>query len=160
MGDGAQRYEVGIERNVEARMRDGTVLRADIYRPKGTGNMPVLMCRTPYDKTTPLNADIAHADAARGYIALAQDIRGTHASDGDYVWIFDPAAQERESRDGYDSVEWAARLPGSDGRVGTFGVSYSSFCSWCLAGALPPSLKAMHVGGMGSRNQDMNFGIA
>ena len=159
MGDTARLYEVEIERNVEARMRDGTILRADIYRPKATGKLPVLMCRTPYDKTTPLNADISHAVAARGYIALAQDIRGTHASDGDYVWIFDPAAKERESRDGYDAVEWAARLPGSDGRVGTFGVSYSSFCSWCLASALPPSLKAMHVGGMGSRNQDMNFGI-
>jgi len=152
--------EVTVERDAICLTRDGIALRADIWRPAAAaGPVPVLLTRTPYNKAMPLNADTCRALAARGYIAVTQDLRGTHASDGDFDWIKNPASQPREARDGWDAVEWAARLPGSDGRVGTFGVSYMSHCSWSLAVAGPPALAAMHVGGMGLSTLDMTFGI-
>jgi len=151
---------VTVERDAVCRTRDGVALRADIYRPEGVdGPLPVLLTRTPYNKMMPLNADACRAIAAGGYIAVTQDIRGTHASDGEYGWVWDPDCRKRQGEDGYDAVEWAARLPGADGRVGTFGVSYMSHCSWALAMERPPSLKSMHVGGMVYSSLDMNFGI-
>ncbi len=58
--------------------------------------------------------------ARRGYVMVMQDCRGRFASEGEYYPIVDDVV------DGYDAVEWAARLPWSNGRVGTFGQSYSS----------------------------------
>ncbi len=70
----AEKYEVTAERNVPAKMRDGVTLRADIYRPKADGKFPVLLVRTPYDKTQELHFGLRAA--ARGYIVVAQDVRG------------------------------------------------------------------------------------
>ena len=64
----ASAYPVRVERDVPAAMRDGTVLRADIYRPAALGPFPVLLCRTPYDKLRNHTVDIAERAAARGYI--------------------------------------------------------------------------------------------
>ena len=57
-------------------MRDGVLLRSDIYRPVETGACPVLLCRTPYDKAQETYIQIAQALASHGYIAVVQDIRG------------------------------------------------------------------------------------
>jgi len=152
--------DITVERDIVCPTRDGVALRSDIYRPARTsGPVPVLLTRTPYNKTRPLNADNCAALARRGFIAVTQDIRGTHASDGDYDWKWNPPSQERESRDGFDAVAWAAALPGSDGRVGTFGVSYMSYNQLITATRKPPALKAMHLGGMTVTSLDMNFGI-
>ena len=70
----AENYEVVVERNVAAKMRDGVTLRADIYRPKADGKFPVLLVRTPYDKTSETNFGMK--GAARGYVVIAQDVRG------------------------------------------------------------------------------------
>lgn len=119
-------------------MRDGVVLRGDVYRPAGAGPFPVLVFRTPYGKQLAAGSDRVHEKAvARGYAVLLQDVRGRHASAG----IFDPYRQE--GRDGYDTIEWAAGQPWSDGRVGTYGLSYPGAVQWLAAMESPPHLVAM-----------------
>src|SRR5947207_5148549 len=77
----AENHEVIVERNVAAKMRDGVTLRADIYRPKADGKFPVLLVRTPYDKTGETNFGLKAA--ARGYVAISQAVRGRCTADGD-----------------------------------------------------------------------------
>src|SRR3954454_21817156 len=96
-----------IEFDVPATMRDGTVLRADVYRPGGDGPWPVLLMRTPYGKQFLGNA--AYAAIRRGFIAVFQDVRGRFASEGEW----EPLTNEEQ--DGDDTVRWAAALPGSSG---------------------------------------------
>jgi len=67
-------YAVTTERAIEATMRDGTVLRADVYRPKAEGKFPVLLERTPYDKRQ--SAGFGLRAAAHGYVVVIQDVRG------------------------------------------------------------------------------------
>lgn len=127
------------EFDVPAPMRDGAVLRANVFRPAAAGHYPVALCRTPYGKdfasvTTMLDAvRLARA----GYIVVIQDVRGRFASDGAWYSFL------HEAEDGYDTVEWAARLPGSNGNVGMFGNSYLGFTQWMAATQAPPHLKAI-----------------
>lgn len=126
------------ERNVAVPMRDGVVLRADVLRPDGAGPFPVLVYRTPYGKDRAVESyGIFRKAVARGYAVVAQDVRGRYASDG----RFDPYRQE--GRDGYDTIEWAAAQPWSNGRVGTFGLSYPGAVQWLAAVEAPPHLFAM-----------------
>lgn len=138
-----------VERDVAVPMRDGTVLRADVYRPAGPGPFPVLLCRTPYGKqgTRP-----DHFVAA-GYIVVVQDARGRYASEGTFESFV--RAETHDGTDGYDTVEWAAKLPGATGKVGTFGVSYNSFLQWRLAPLRPPSLVAMSAHSIPARYTDL-----
>src|SRR3954447_11231952 len=101
-------------------MRDGVVLRADVYRPRGEGPFPVLLMRLPYGKTSAESTTYAHPSwyARQGFIVVIQDCRGRWNSEGAFNPFFN------EGPDGYDSVRWAARLPGSSGKVGTYGDSY------------------------------------
>ena len=128
----AESQEVRIEKNVAAKMRDGVTLRADIYRPKKEGKFPVLLVRTPYDKNTEMGFGMRAA--ARGYVVVAQDVRGRYESDGEFYTFIN------ESADGYDTVEWAAALPYSDGKVGMFGGSYVGATQYLAAIMHPPHL--------------------
>jgi len=128
----AQSYEVTVEHAVSAKMRDGVVLRADIYRPKAEGKFPVLLQRTPYDKRG--EADFGLKTAARGYVVIVQDVRGRFTSEGEWYTF------KHESDDGYDTVEWAASLPYSNGKVGMFGGSYVGATQMLAAMAAPPHL--------------------
>jgi uncharacterized protein len=128
----AENHEVTVERNVAAKMRDGVTLRADIYRPKAEGKYPVLLVRTPYDKTNETNFGLKAA--ARGYVLIAQDVRGRFTSEGDWYTF------KNESADGYDTVEWAATLPYSNGKVGMYGGSYVGATQFLAALAKPPHL--------------------
>ena len=128
----AEDYAVIVERGVPAKMRDGTILRADIYRPKADGKFPVLLVRTPYDKTGETSFGLK--GAARGYVVIAQDVRGRFTSEGEW-YVF-----KNESLDGYDTVEWAAALPYSNGKVGMFGGSYVGATQYLAAIAEPPHL--------------------
>lgn len=130
-----------VERDVPARMRDGTVLRADIYRPEGEGRYPVLLQRTPYSKAflpfATMTMDpiaVAHA----GYVVIIQDVRGRFQSEGGPFYLY-----RDEFNDGYDSVEWAASLPCSTGAVGMFGASYMGMTQWQAAVMQPPHLRAI-----------------
>lgn len=127
-----------IQRNIEIPMRDGTVLRADVYRPAGDGPFPVLLYRTPYGKSQAAESYSTHTAAVkRGYAVVLQDVRGRYASDGE----FNP--YRHEGADGYDTIEWLARQPWSNGRIGTYGLSYPGAVQWLAAVRSPPHLVAM-----------------
>lgn len=126
------------EPDVAVPMRDGVVLRADVLRPKQDGKFPVLVYRTPYGKhfARAEYKTFEHA-VERGYAVVIQDVRGRYKSDGEF------RPYENEGRDGYDTIEWAARQPWSDGAIGTFGLSYPGAVQWLAAVQSPPHLKAM-----------------
>ena len=121
-----------IEHNVPVRMRDGVILRADIYRPKADGKYPVLLTRTPYNKVSEMY--LGPIAVEHGYVLIAQDTRGRYASEGEWYPF------KHESDDGYDTVEWAASLPYSDGKVGMYGGSYVGATQYLAAIANPPHL--------------------
>jgi putative CocE/NonD family hydrolase len=111
---GPDRGSARVERDVPVAMRDGTVLRADVWRPWNGGTFPVLVYRTPYGKHNAAEAYTTHLRAVeRGYAVVIQDVRGRHASEGE----FEP--YRNEGLDGYDTIEWAAHQPWSNGKVGT-----------------------------------------
>ncbi len=128
----AEPLAVTVEEAVVVKMRDGTALRADIYRPKADGAFPILLERTPYDKNG--SASFSLRAAARGYVVIVQDVRGRYTSDGEWYPF------KHESSDGYDTIEWAASLPYSDGRVGMFGGSYVGATQMLAAISQPPHL--------------------
>ena len=136
----AQRGPFGVVREDDLAMatRDGVALRADVYRPEDPGRYPVLVRRTPYGKrVNDLAADFseAHYFASHGYVVVVQDTRGRFASEGAwYPFIY-------EARDGYDTIEWAATLPGTTGVVGTFGQSYGAIGQYLAATQRPPHLR-------------------
>jgi len=126
------------DRNVATPMRDGVVLRADVLRPAGEGKFPVLVYRTPYgkDEAQQEYTTFKHA-LERGYAVVIQDVRGRFHSEGEF------RPYENEGRDGFDTIEWSAKQPWSDGAVGTFGLSYPGAVQWLAAVESPPHLKAM-----------------
>ena len=127
-----------LENNVAVPMRDGVVLRADVIRPASGGKSPVLVYRTPYGKDAAQQGYTTFKHAAeRGYAVVIQDVRGRYHSDGDF------RPYENEGRDGYDTIEWAANQPWSNGAVGSFGLSYPGAVQWLAAVQNPPHLKAM-----------------
>jgi putative CocE/NonD family hydrolase len=128
-------YPVRIERGVTVTMRDNTVLRADVYRPIAAGQFPVLLERTPYNKDT--IAEFGVTAATRGYVVIVQDVRGRYTSEGDWYPF------KYESSDGYDTVEWAAALPYSNGKVGMFGGSYVGATQLLAAIVHPPHLAGL-----------------
>src|SRR6266700_3488004 len=131
--------QIITEFDVPATMRDGTVLRANVYRPAGEGKWPVLLTRLPYGKDFPLGTSVLEPGqvARRGYVVIVQDTRGRFSSGGEW----DP--MRNEALDGVDTIEWAAKLPYSTGSVGMYGASYFGFTQWSAAVHNPPALKAM-----------------
>jgi putative CocE/NonD family hydrolase len=127
-----------LDKNVAVPMRDGVVLRADVLRPAQAGKFPVLVYRTPYGKDAEQQdyTTFKHA-AERSYAVVIQDVRGRYRSDGEF------RPYENEARDGYDTIEWAAAQPWSNGAVGTLGLSYPGAVQWLAAVQSPPHLKAM-----------------
>ncbi len=126
-----------IERGVAVPMRDGVLLAADVFRPARAGRFPTLIERTPYDRKRLEDREILQEALRRGYAVVLQDVRGRYDSAGEYVPYLN------EGPDGYDTIEWAAAQPWSDGRVGTFGLSYPGAVQWLAAVESPPHLKAM-----------------
>ena len=135
--------DVLVEYDRPCVLRDGVTLVADVYRPSGVDSSPVLLIRLPYDKTAAeSNFGYAHPSwyAAHGYMVVVQDSRGCGGSEGEFY----PFVTEAD--DGYDSIEWAARLPGSNGQVGTYGFSYPGYQQLLAACTAPPSLATMCPG--------------
>lgn len=123
-------------------MRDGVKLATDVYVPahQGPGPFPVVIERTPYNKGACGN-DSARYFARRGYVAIVQDERGRYHSEGEYYWLRDEGWGKR--RDGYDTIEWAAAQPWSNGKVGTMGLSFTCLNQYLTAPTRPPHLLAM-----------------
>ena len=133
--DVAARNDIVLENRVPVRMRDGVTLYADVYRPVGDGRYPVILSITPYStERFPTAYDAAVYFAQRGYVYVFQDVRGRHESDGVWEPFFN------DEKDGYDTIEWAARQRWSDGKVGMQGGSYLGQNQWRAAQAAPPSL--------------------
>jgi len=120
--------------NLTARMRDGTILRADAYRPETADAAPAILIRTPYSKGSRAETAFVRAAVQRGYAVVVQDVRGRYQSDG----VFDPYRQE--GRDGRDSIEWLAAQPWCNGRVAGSGLSYPGAAQWLAAVESPPHL--------------------
>jgi putative CocE/NonD family hydrolase len=139
-----------IEKNVTAKMRDGVVLRADVYRQPGEGKRPALLQRTPYSKNPETDDSQFHRLARAGFVVVVQDTRGRYMSDG-------VAVPHDEGADGYDTVEWVARLPYVDGRVGMFGGSYSATVQLLAAPLKPPHLVALFPSASYASRYDMVF---
>jgi putative CocE/NonD family hydrolase len=156
-----------LDRDAEIPMRDGAILRANIYRPAADGQYPVLMTFGPYGKDVPLrefmqeawdrlNAtypEILAASSCRhlvferpdpevwiphGYVVIAVDSRGAGKSAG----RLDPNSPA-EFRDFYDAIEWAGAQPWSSGKVGLLGISYYAAGQWFVAAMRPPHLAAI-----------------
>jgi hypothetical protein len=129
-----------VEREVAVPMRDGVVLRADVYRPQTGERVPAIVNRTPYDRTSPLIPPAA-LDPERaveaGFALVCQDVRGQHGSEGEFYTF------GAEGPDGYDTVEWAAAQPWCSGEVGMAGRSYAAAAQWLAAIEAPPHLRAI-----------------
>jgi uncharacterized protein len=134
-------YEVKIEFNERVRMRDGVELSADVYRPAAIGQFPVILTRTPYNKSTERgnHLGVGRYFASRGYVYVAMDVRGRGDSDGVFV------PYRNEGADGFDSIEWCAKQPWSSGKIGTIGSSYLGYDQWLTALQQPPHLTTMIV---------------
>ncbi len=131
-------HQVVVDFDVPAKMRDGTILRSNVYRPAGDGKWPVLLTRLPYGKDFLLGSvilDPAQA-ARRGYVVIVQDTRGRFASGG--AW----EPMRNEALDGFDTVEWASKLHYSNGQVGMYGISYFGFTQWAAMTQQPEAVKA------------------
>ena len=126
----------------QAPMRDGVELATEVYLPPGEGPFPVILQRTPYNRRSPsagsdCDAAVGRYFAERGYALLNQDTRGRYRSGGEFD------AMRQEPPDGYDTVEWAAARPWSNGKVGMIGGSYVGLTQWQAAGETPPHLVAI-----------------
>jgi putative CocE/NonD family hydrolase len=141
-----------IERDVMIAARDGVRLATDIYRPDGAGPFPVILERTPYDKTAPSRSEITARDptplpreavaryfAEAGYAVAYQDCRGRYRSEGGFTKYLS------EAPDGYDSCAWLIAQPWCSGRIATMGLSYAAHAQMALGCLDPPGLAAQYI---------------
>jgi uncharacterized protein len=149
-----------VLRDVEMPMRDGVVLRADVYFPSGValeegrrargvrseaatrGVWPVLLMRTADGRGGALHGvpALGRYWAHKGFAFVAQDVRGRGGSGG----VFRPFAQEAD--DGRDTLDWIARQPWCDGDIGMTGEAYAGYTQWAVAAGRHPALKALAIG--------------
>jgi len=138
------------QQGVMVAARDGVLLATDVYRP-ATGSvaaaerLPVLLHRTPYDKSDAAAVAIAETLAKHGYVVLVQDTRGRHHSQGVFEKYY-----SYDAYDGYDTVEWAAKQSFCDGKIGMYGTSYAAHTQADASKLAPPHLRALllNMGGM------------
>ena len=135
-------------------MRDGVQLATDIYGPpdKFKPPYPVLLQRTPYSKRNKNFTGHAQYFAEHGYLVALHDCRGRYRSQGHF------SKYVSEPQDGYDTVEWLAKHPESNGNVGMWGNSYSAHVQAGAAKLNPPHLRTIVVN-MGGTSDSRNSGI-
>ncbi len=136
--------------------RDGKRMATDIYRPGRNGTplterLPVLLNRTPYNKTS--LAEQAVFFAERGYVVALQDTRGRYKSEGEFSKV-----QPADATDGFDVIEWLARQSYSNGAVGMWGTSFGAHTQAGAAQYHPPSLKALLIN-MGGMSNGWDHGV-
>ena len=125
--------------NLIIRNQNGVGLATDLYFPEGDGPFPTVLGRTPYNKGLAAYQGLATGLNQRGYILAVQDVQGRGDSEG----AFDP--YRNDGLDGYDTIEWIAAQPWSDGNVVMRGASYGARASWVTALERPPHLRALVV---------------
>ena len=154
--------------NVPVKVRDGAVLRVNVFRPEGDAPVPVIMSAHPYNKDTlpartrngrgvdlqyrlfPQPHPISISEwtsweapdpgvwVPRGYAVVNVDLRGGGAAEG-----VGELFSDQEALDYYDVIEWAGTQPWSSGRVGLNGVSYLAISEYKVAALRPPHLAAI-----------------
>src|SRR6185436_10926968 len=137
LGLALQASPIRYEFNVRIPIRDGVALSADIYRPDAPGKFPVILVRTPYDNGTAAVRVAGKKWASQGFVYVVQDVRGRGDSDGEFYPMVNEAA------DGYDTIQWLAAQPWSNGKVGMTGGSYLGWVQVYAATLKPPALAAM-----------------
>ena len=150
------------ERDIPVKLRDGRTIYADIYRPQGQTNIPVILAWTPYgkrhwyaentpglyqaigvpkgtiSKLPPFEAPDPMFWCAQGYAIANVDAPGTGYSEGDNtIWT------EQGGKDGYDFIEWVATQKWCNGKVGMIGNSGLAMSQWYIAAECPPHLAAI-----------------
>ncbi len=160
-------FSINVEKSVPMAMRDGILLRADIYRPGDKEKHPAILMRSPYNRAMTLEFSFMNIFdvVTAGYALVVQSLRGTFDSGG--VMGLGDVSLASEGIDGYDSVEWIAAQTWCDGSVGTAGGSYLGLLQWITARENPPHLKAMApwISGSGGaepsrQNGIVNLGVA
>jgi predicted acyl esterase len=146
-------YGIVHERDVAIPVSAGITLDCDIFRPDAPGQFPVILGVHGYSKDdqlvpltpTAMALDRGHIEAGdpnfyvrRGYVHVIANIRGTGKSGGSFVYVEPPAI-----KDVCDAVEWLAKRPWSNGRVGMFGASFFSVVAKLVAAQNPPALKCV-----------------
>ncbi len=135
--------EVAILRNVMVPMRDGVHLATDLYHPSRDGELlpgpfPVIVDRTPYEKIPrAARANDPEYFAERGYVFVFQDTRGHGHSEGEYKLYV------REGDDGCDAIEWVARQPWCNSKIGMSGYSHDAATQNAVAAAGSPHLTSI-----------------
>ena len=117
-------------------MRDGVLLSANVFLPSETARVPAILVRTPYNKGADITPNY-QAFVEHGYAVVVQDVRGRYESEGAFL----PLTQE--PMDGDDTLNWIARQPWSDGKIGMIGGSYTGIVQWKAALRNNPHLKAI-----------------
>ncbi|MBI4278676.1 MAG: CocE/NonD family hydrolase [Armatimonadetes bacterium] len=138
-------FDVIVEPQVMIPMRDGLRLAADVYFPaegsqRLTQPLPVILERTPYDRTSAIRAQRFYFFARRGYAGVLQDVRGRYESEGEH----DPFGAA-DVADGYDTCEWIGRQPWCNGRIASTGTSYTAMNQASLAMSGPPHLAVQFI---------------
>src|ERR1700722_11299323 len=141
-----------LDRDVMIRARDGIGLATDLYRPDGGGPFPVILERTPYDKSAPSRsertaavaaprsgAEVATYFVAHGYAVAYQDCRGRYRSEGRFTKYLS------EAEDGFDTLAWLVKQPWCNGRIATMGLSYAAHAQMALGCLDPPGLAAQYL---------------
>jgi predicted acyl esterase len=124
-------------------MSDGVKLATDVYLPgDGKGSYPVIVARTPYNKAT--GAGLGKGVCQRGYAFVYQDLRGRFKSEGKAAIIFGNDGWG-EHQDGRETLEWIARQPWCNGKIGSWGGSALGITQNMAAPVAPPQLKAQYV---------------
>ena len=139
-----QEYDVICKKNVQIKMSDDCNMATDIYFPALGGQIiegrfPIILERTPYNKSLPNMVLNGKYFARRGYIVAFQDVRGRYESEGEWY----PFA--KEAPDGFETVEWLGSQKWSNGKVGTIGGSYCGSDQAALATLNPRHLSSMVV---------------
>lgn len=139
-------HGIVISKDVKLRTRDGIHLATDLYRPAQDGEplaglFPTILCRTPYNKGDQRYAEIGEFFTPHGYVVAIQDLRDRYRSDG--TGDYDHSATPHEGRDGYDTIEWLAARPWSNGKVGMVGSSFAAITQTRAALERPPHLSAI-----------------
>jgi predicted acyl esterase len=151
-------YPDYVRHSLYVPVRDSTRLAINIYRPAIDGRpvsepLPVVFAFTPY-RARYFDDDGNVVETGRserlglpqltsaGYVIAVADVRGKGASFGHRRGFQD----RTEAQDGRDLVEWLARQPWSDGRIGMTGCSYLGGSTLQVATTVPQSLKAVFIG--------------
>ena len=142
-----QTTNISAERDLAAKMPDGTVLLADRWYPTdASGGRPTVLIRTPYGRT--VMGPLGRLYAERGYQVVIQSCRGTFGSEGDLVPV------RHEQADGHATLEWVASQPWFDGQLVMWGASYLGMTQWAIAEDPPAFVKALNLQVTASKFRD------